>query len=77
MSALIEEIRITKRLPSPADAKALRVAAGVSLVRMAREVGVSGAALLAWERGRYRPRGAHRAAYVHLLEELSREVESA
>lgn len=74
MNALLEEVRTAKRLRSPQVAKAIRLGAGVSLRRLAIEVGVSPAALLAWEEGRYKPRGSNRVIYIDLLEALSREV---
>ena len=70
MSALVEEIRAAKRLPSPAMARAIRLAADVSQERIAAELGVHRVTVARWEAGARRPRGQHRAAYAELLRQL-------
>ena len=70
MTTLIEEARAARRLPAPQDARQIRVRAGISASRMAREVGVSHSTLLRWEDGTFGPRGPKRVVYVQLLEQL-------
>lgn len=73
MTTFLDEVRAARRLPSPSTAKLIRESAGVSLSRLAREVGVSPSTVLRWERGTFRPRGPQGAAYAALLEQL-REI---
>jgi len=71
---LLDEIRSRKALPRPAKARAIRIAAGVSQVRLAEELGVTRITVLRWEAGEYTPRGQLRDAYAELLEGLRREI---
>ena len=73
-SELIGEVRAAHRLPSPAAARAIRLAAGVGQTRMARELGVNRVTVARWECGTRRPRGPLLQAYVDLLEDLQREA---
>jgi DNA-binding transcriptional regulator YiaG len=73
---LVEEVRIAHRLPSPAAARMIRVTAGVSQERLARELGVHRMTVARWETGTRRPRGAARAAYAEVLQQL-REAAAA
>lgn len=76
--ALPDEIRAQRnlpRLPEPRERRRIRQAAGVSLARAARELGVSTAALYAWETGQYGPRPARIPAYAKLLTELAAATE--
>jgi transcriptional regulator with XRE-family HTH domain len=68
--SLVEQVRIERRMPSPATAKVIRRTAGVSLERMADEIGVDRATLMRWENGENRPRPAHCAKWAALLDEL-------
>lgn len=70
MSGLVAEVLTARRLPPPALAKAVRVAAGVSQARVARELGVTRVTVARWEAGARRPRGLTLHAYVDLLEAL-------
>jgi DNA-binding transcriptional regulator YiaG len=76
---LLEEVRAQLqaklRLPSPAMCRAIRLAAGVSQERIARELGVHRVTVARWELGARRPRTRRAAAYAALLEELRREVD--
>jgi len=72
MSGLLSEVRDSKRLPPPAMARAIRLAAGVSQARFATEIGVHRVTVARWEEGTRRPRGQHLRAYIQLLTELSK-----
>jgi DNA-binding transcriptional regulator YiaG len=71
--SLVDEVRQAKRLPDPDMARMIRIKAGVSQGRMAREINVHRMTIARWESGARRPRGAARSRYVELLEQL-REV---
>jgi len=71
MSGLIDELR-ERRLPPPADARAIRLAAGVSQERLAAELGVHRVTVYRWEFGQRLPRGPQREAYAKLLSALRR-----
>ncbi len=73
---LIDEVRQAQRLPSPAFARVIRVAAGVTQERLANEIGVHRQTIAGYEAGRRTPRGATRARYAELLEQLRAEVGS-
>jgi transcriptional regulator with XRE-family HTH domain len=68
---LLDEVR---RIPRPARARAIRKAAGVSIRRVAEELGVDFATVYRWERGLNRPTGERRIAYGNLLEGLRQVV---
>jgi len=71
---LLEEVRHLQRLPKPAQARAIRQAAGISQGRLAAELGVHRVTLLRWEAGERMPRGASRLAYADLLRDLQHVV---
>lgn len=75
MSALVERARTRARRPSPAVARAIRQAAGVSQIEVARELGVHPVTVARWEAGTRRPGGETALRYIALLDEL-REVAS-
>jgi DNA-binding transcriptional regulator YiaG len=66
---LIEEVR-ARRLPPPTVRRAIRLAAGVSQVRMAGELGVHRLTFVRWETGAHEPQGERRERYARLLAEL-------
>ena len=70
MSALVDEIRSRPKAPSPRVAQAIRVAAGISQSRLAKELGVHPVTVARWEGGTRTPRGDTLRAYVTLLSEL-------
>lgn len=72
MSALLDELRQRRRVPSPAAARAIRLAAGVSQARIAAELGVHPVTVTRWETGRRRPGGDLAQRYAELLEQLRR-----
>lgn len=56
-----------RALPPPSERRAIRVAARVSLQRLARAVGVTRQTIALWETGRAAPRDAHLDAYLNAL----------
>lgn len=75
MSQLLDEVTRRRRLPSPALARAVRVAAGVTQQRLADEVGVHRMTVARWETGERHPRGAMAARWAEVLDSL-REASS-
>lgn len=71
--SLVEEVRLARRLPDPDMARMIRIKAGVSQERLAREIDVHRMTVARWESGQRRPRGAVLARYATVLEQL-REV---
>lgn len=67
---LVDEARAARRLPAPNLARAIRQDAGISVARLAQELGVHRATLARWEAGEHRPRGSKRAAWATLLESI-------
>lgn len=72
MTNLIDEARARRELPSPALARAIREAAGVSQEAIARELNVTRMTICRWESGAFKPSGARLIAYSSLLRELQR-----
>lgn len=68
--SLAELVRAS-RLPDLAERKRIRKAAGVSLRRMADEIGVTEAAAHHWENGTHAPSMENAVKYRALLEELA------
>jgi DNA-binding transcriptional regulator YiaG len=58
-------------LPAPAERGRLRRAADLTQRQVADALGVRTETIWAWERGRSEPRPPHRAAYAHLLEQIT------
>lgn len=76
MTGVLEEVRLERRLPAPATARAIRLEANLSLGRMATELGVDRVTVGRWESGTRHPRGENLRRYVELLEALSEELRS-
>jgi DNA-binding transcriptional regulator YiaG len=76
MSALVDEVRESLSLPSPAVAREIREAAGVSQARLASELGVHELTVQRWEAGTRTPHGDLRLAYARLLRELDQTTRS-
>lgn len=74
--ALLDEVRQAAKLPPPATARMIRVAAGVSQDRLAQELGVHRMTVVRWETGERAPRGVHRALYARLLQDLQQAIAS-
>ena len=70
MTAFREQVQRKKRLPAPAVAEAIRLAAGWSRAELAAHLGVSPQALYLWEKALRRPRPANRDKYAEALEIL-------
>jgi DNA-binding transcriptional regulator YiaG len=71
------EVRARRRLPSPAKAREIRLAAGVSQGRIAAELGVATITVSRWETGSRAPKGQLLVAYVGLLDHLAELTRSA
>ncbi|MGW9081487.1 telomere-associated protein Tap [Streptomyces kronopolitis] len=69
VDALLEQVA-QDDLPSPAERKRLREAAGLSQAQIAMALGTRREAVGNWEAGRTEPRPPKRAAYARLLEGL-------
>ena len=67
--SLIEEVR-ARQLPPVRMRRAIRLAAGVSQVRMAAELGVHRLTFIRWENGTQEPRGDSGERYARLLAAL-------
>jgi transcriptional regulator with XRE-family HTH domain len=74
MSGLLDQVRLARRLPTPAVARAIRESAGVSQAALAEELGVDRVTVARWEGGTRRPRGELLRQYVELLEAIHDEV---
>jgi DNA-binding transcriptional regulator YiaG len=77
MSGLLDEVAESLSLPSPAKARAIREAAGVSQTRMAQELGRAPLTIHRWETGATVPTGEQRIAYARLLRDLDQAVRAA
>jgi transcriptional regulator with XRE-family HTH domain len=77
MGDLLQEVRAVRRLPPPAMARAIRLAAGVTQARLARELGVDRTTVLRWELGKRRPSRRVARAYAELLANLQAEMGTA
>lgn len=75
MSDFIDEVRLLRKLPPPAMARAIRESAGVSQAQVASELGVARLTVSRWESGARHPRRALALRYTQLLNQL-REVAS-
>ena len=69
-SELLDQVRTLQRLPRPATARAVRLAAGLTVEQVAAELGVHRVTVERWERGERRPRRAVALRYVELLDQL-------
>jgi transcriptional regulator with XRE-family HTH domain len=67
---LIDEVRARQQLPSVKVCRAIRLAAGVSQMRMAAELGIHRLTFIRWENGTHEPRGDGRERYAKLLTDL-------
>lgn len=71
MMNAIDEARARRELLSPALAKAIREAAGISQSAIARTLSVNRMTVCRWEAGRSRPNGHHLTAYADVLKALA------
>jgi transcriptional regulator with XRE-family HTH domain len=70
MASNLVRLADIREAASSGQARRLRLAAGLSLGEIARELGVSVPTVLRWETGGRRPRGGAALRYGELLEEL-------
>lgn len=70
----LSRARNRRRLPSPAQRRALRESLGLTLADVAAAVRVSVVAVHRWESGARTPRGALLKSYFDVLERLRTEV---
>jgi DNA-binding transcriptional regulator YiaG len=77
MSGLVAEVREALSLPTPAEARAIREAAGISQARLAKELDVHELTVHRWEAGTRTPRGERRLSYARLLRELDEAARCA
>jgi transcriptional regulator with XRE-family HTH domain len=70
MTGLLKEVDAARRLPPPPMRKTIRKAAGVSLDRLAEELGVHRVTVARWENGSRQPRRKALVAYAELLDAL-------
>ncbi|MFE1935958.1 helix-turn-helix domain-containing protein [Streptomyces sp. NPDC059474] len=71
VEALLEEARLTARMPEPAERLRLRQAAGLSRAQVAAAVGVGRQTVANWEDGTTDPQPPGRFKYLRLLEGLA------
>lgn len=72
--AIRQRVQIRRDLPSPAERRALRLAAGLTTIEMAAAIGVSKQAVTSWENGTRTPRGVLLERYVDALRVLREET---
>lgn len=71
---LLNEVRLSRGLPTPELARAIRRNAGVGRTRMATALSVHPITVARWERGTRTPQGELRLRYARLLDELQSQV---
>ncbi|MGW7620734.1 helix-turn-helix transcriptional regulator [Streptomyces antimycoticus] len=71
VEALLQEARLTARMPEPAERLRLRQAAGLSRAQVAEAVGVGRQTVANWEDGTTDPQPPGRFKYLRLLEGLA------
>lgn len=70
MKSTVDRIIFARRAARSGMARALRVEAGLTQAEVAREVGVTAAAVCRWESGKRLPRSAAAERYGEFLERL-------
>jgi transcriptional regulator with XRE-family HTH domain len=70
---LAQKVRAKRELPPPAERRAIRISAGVSQEDIAKELGLSRAAISRWETDKRCPQDEHLLAYVKILRTLRSE----
>ena len=73
LDAALAERRALRRLPPPRSRRLIRQRAGLRQIDLARELGVSRIAVLRWEAGDRRPKGATSDRYAAILDRLITE----
>ncbi|MGK5682467.1 helix-turn-helix domain-containing protein [Actinoplanes sp. URMC 104] len=69
--SVVDELRAIQKLPAQSERRAIRVRAGVSLSRIARDLGVSPQAVWRWENREDRLKPENALRYGALLEQLA------
>jgi transcriptional regulator with XRE-family HTH domain len=69
-------MREKNALPPPAERRALRERAGLSLRDVASAMGVTGPAVIRWESGQRMPRGRNLPDYLRVLDTLRQHLEA-
>jgi transcriptional regulator with XRE-family HTH domain len=72
IQALVQKVRRRKRIPSPTEARAIRIASGLRQLDLAQVLGVNRVTITRYETGGRRPRGDLGQRYARLLEALRR-----
>jgi transcriptional regulator with XRE-family HTH domain len=67
----VQQVAWVRRLAHNGSARVIREGAGLSASEVARELGVSPAAVSRWERGKRTPRGKSAEEWAALLRKLS------
>lgn len=67
---LAQKVRAKRELPPPEERRAIRIAAGVSQEDIAKELGLSRAAISRWETDKRTPQDEHLLGYVKILRTL-------
>jgi transcriptional regulator with XRE-family HTH domain len=67
----VRQVAWVRRLARNGNARVIREGAGLSASEIARELGVSPAAVSRWERGERTPRGKSAEAWAAVLRRLS------
>ncbi|MEU1630842.1 helix-turn-helix domain-containing protein [Streptomyces sp. NPDC020096] len=71
VEALLEEARLSARMPEPAERLRLRLAANLSRAQVAAAVGAGRQTVANWEDGTTDPQPPGRVKYLRLLEGLA------
>ena len=74
LDELLDHVRTSRALPDPAERRAIRRRAGLSLHQVANAVGVTPTALANWETGRRGVSERHLKTYVEILQALEQEL---
>jgi DNA-binding transcriptional regulator YiaG len=70
---LLHDVRVTRDLPPPAEARRIRERAGVSTLRLAQALAVHRSTVSRWERGVSTPRLSVRGPYAQALASMPAE----
>lgn len=74
LDQLLRDVRDSRELPPPVEARAIREEARVSTGRLSQALGVHRSTLSRWERGLATPRHSARALYAAALASLQSEL---
>lgn len=74
LSEVLKPVRARRALPTPADRRAIREAAGLSAADVARVLGVTRATVTRYEHDIRSPQGDLAVRYLRLLDRLRKEI---